>query len=124
MFGLLARTKAVKKRTLSLVQLNLELAKLEGKQKATAIGTGAGLGAVAGVLVVYGIGFAFSALAAGLSETISLWLSLLIVAGILFVAAAIAGFLAVRFVRKASPPTPSQALEEASRTIETFEGRV
>ena len=85
------------------------------------VGVGAGLGAVAGVLVVYGIGFAFSALAAGLSEAVSLWLSLLIVAGILFVAAAIAAFLAVRFVRKASPPAPSQALEEASRTLETFE---
>ena len=96
MFGLLSRAKSVKKRTLSLVQLNLELAKLEGKQKAVEVGVGAGLGAVAGVLVVYGIGFAFSALAAGLSEAVSLWLSLLIVAGILFVAAAIAAFLAVR----------------------------
>jgi protein-S-isoprenylcysteine O-methyltransferase Ste14 len=124
MFGLLARAKAVKKRTMSLARLNLELAKLEGKQKATEVGIGAGLGAVAGVLVVYGIGFAFAALAAGLSETISLWLSLLIVAGILFVLAAVAGFLAVRFIRQASPPTPSQALEEASRTLETFEGHV
>src|SRR5512132_1048661 len=79
MFGLLARAKSVKKRSLSLARLNLELAKLEGKQKATEVGIGAGLGAVAGVLVVYGIGFAFAALAAGLSETISLWLSLIIV---------------------------------------------
>ena len=124
MFGVLTRAKAVKKRTLSLARLNVELAKLEGKQKATAIGTGAGLGAGAGVLLVYAIGFAFAALAAGLSETISLWLSLLIVAGILFLAAAIAAFLAVRFVRKASPATPTQALEEAARTLETFEGRV
>ena len=77
-----------------------------------------------GCLLVYAIGFAFAALAAGLSETISLWLSLLIVAGILFLAAAIAAFLAVRFVRKASPATPTQALEEAARTLETFEGRV
>ena len=74
--------------------------------------------------MVYGIGFAFAALAAGLSEAVSLWLALLIVAGVLFVAAGIAGFLAMRFVRKASPPTPSQALEEASRTLETFEGHV
>ena len=124
MFGVLARAKAVKKRTLSLAHLNIELAKLEGKQKATFIGTGAGLAAGAGVLLVYAIGFAFAALAAGLSETVSLWLSLLIVAGILFLAAAIAGFLALRFVRKASPPTPSQALEEAARTLETFEGHV
>ena len=124
MFGVLTRAKAVKKRTLSLARLNIELAKLEGKQKATAVGTGAGLGAVAGVLVVYAIGFLFAALAAGISEAISLWLSLLIVAGILFLAAAIAAFLAVRFIRKASPPTPAQALEEAARTLETFEGRV
>jgi membrane protein implicated in regulation of membrane protease activity len=124
MFGVLTRAKAVKKRTLSLARLNVELAKLEGKQKATAIGTGAGLGAGAGVLLVYAIGFAFAALAAGLSEAISLWLSLLIVAGILFLAAAIAAYLAVRFFRKAAPATPAQALEEAARTLETFEGRV
>jgi membrane protein implicated in regulation of membrane protease activity len=124
MFGVLTRAKAVKNRTLSLARLNVELAKLEGKQKATAIGTGAGLGAGAGVLLVYAIGFAFAALAAGLSEAISLWLSLLIVAGILFLAAAIAAYLAVRFFRKAAPATPAQALEEAARTLETFEGRV
>jgi membrane protein implicated in regulation of membrane protease activity len=124
MFGVLTRAKAVKKRTLSLARLNVELAKLEGKQKATAIGTGAGLGAGAGVLLVYAIGFAFAALAAGLSEAISLWLSLLIVAGILFLAAAIAAYLAVRFFRKASPAAPAQALEEAARTLETFESRV
>ena len=108
MFGVLARAKTVKKRTLSLVQLNVELAKLEAKQKATAIGTGAGLAAVAGVLVVYGIGFAFAAAAAGLSEALSLWLSLLIVAGILFLAAAIAAFLAVRFVRRRRRRSPSR----------------
>jgi 4-amino-4-deoxy-L-arabinose transferase-like glycosyltransferase len=124
MFGVLTRAKAVKRRTLSLARLNIELAKLEGKQKATAIGIGAGLGALAAVLIVYAIGFAFAALAAGISEALSLWLSLLIVAGILFLAAAIAAFLAVRSIKKASPPQPAQALEEAARTLETFESRV
>ena len=124
MFGVLTRAKTVKKRTLSLAQLNLELAKLEAKQKVTAIGTGAGLGALAAVLIVYAIGFTFAALAAGISEALSLWLSLLIVAGILFLAAAIAAYLGVRFVRKASPPKPEQALEEAARTLETLESHV
>ena len=124
MFGVVARLKAVQSRTRSLVQLNLELAKLEGKQKATAVGIAGALGAVAFVLVVYAIGFAFAAIAAALSEVLSLWLSLLIVAGILLLAAAIAGFLAVRFVRKASPPKPSQALEEAARTVETLQSHV
>jgi positive regulator of sigma E activity len=124
MFGVVARVMAVKKRTQSLVQLNLELAKLEGKQKATAIGIAGGLVVGAAVLLVYAIGFLFAAIAAGLSETLSLWLSLLIVAVILLIIAAIVGYLAVRFARKASPPTPSQALEEAGRTIETLQGHV
>ena len=124
MFGVLTRAKTVKKRTLSLAQLNLELAKLEAKQKVTAIGTGAGLVTVAAVLIVYAIGFTFAALAAGISEALSLWLSLLIVAGILFLAAAIAVFLGLRFIRKASPPKPEQALEEAARTLETLESHV
>ena len=124
MFGVVARARTIKSRTQSLVQLNLELAKLEGKQKGTAIGIAGGLGAVAAVLLVYAIGFAFAAIAAGLSEALSLWLSLLIVAGMLVLLAAIAGFLAKRFAGKASPPTPSQALEEATRTVETLQSHV
>jgi Zn-dependent protease with chaperone function len=124
MFGIVASVKAVKKRTQSLVQLNLELAKLEGKQKATALGVAAGLGAVAAVLLVYAVGFAFAAIAAALSEAVSLWLALLIVAGLLLLVAAIAGFFAMRLVRKASPPQPSQAIEEATRTVETLQSHV
>ena len=124
MFGVAAKLKAVKNRSRSLVQLNLELAKLEGKQKATAVGIAGGLAAAAVVLVAYAIGFVFAAIAAALSETLSLWLSLLIVAGFLVLVAAIAGFLAMRFARKASPPKPTQALEEAARTVETLQSRV
>ena len=124
MFGVMTRVKAIKNRTQSLVQLNLELAKLEGKQKATAVGIAGGLGALAVVLVVYAIGFAFAAIAAGLSEALSVWLSLLIVAVILLLVAAIAGLLAKRFASKASPAKPSQALEEAARTVETLQSHV
>ncbi len=124
MFGVVARINAVKKRSLSLLELNLELAKLEGKQKATAVGIAGGLGAVGAVLLVYAIGFVFAAIAAGLSEWLSLWLSLLIVAVILIILAAIAGLLARRFARQASPPKPTQAIEEAARTVETLQGHV
>ena len=124
MFGVVARVNAVKRRSLSLVQLNLELAKLEGKQKATAIGIAGGLGAGAAVLLVYAIGFIFAAVAAGLSEWLSVWLSLLIVAVVLMLLAAIAGLLAKRFAGKATPPQPAQAIEEAARTVETIQGHV
>ena len=68
MFGFLSEAKAVKGRVQTLVQLNLELAKLEGKQKVTSLGVAGGLGIAAAVLVVYAIGFAFATAAAGLSE--------------------------------------------------------
>lgn len=124
MFGLLAEAKTIRQRIQSLAQLNLELAKLEGKQKATALGVAGGLAIVAAILVAYGIGFAFATAAAGLNEALPLWLSLLIVTGILFLFAALAGYLALRSARKATPPTPSQAIEEAGRTIETLQGHV
>ena len=50
MFGFVAQTKAIKQHLQSLVELNLELAKLEGKQKATALGVAGGLGVAAAVL--------------------------------------------------------------------------
>ena len=124
MFGFVARSKSVKQRTQSLVRLNLELAQLEAKKKAMALGVAGGLALLAGVLVVYGIGFAFATAAAGISEALPLWLSLLIVTGLIFLLAAIAGLLAVRSARKASPPKPVQAIEEAERTVETLRSHV
>ena len=78
-----------------------------GKQKATKVGIGAGLGAVAAVLVVYGDRLRLCGAGCGTQRGHFVWLSLLIVAGILFLAAAIAAFLAKRSISKASPPTPS-----------------
>jgi H+/Cl- antiporter ClcA len=124
MFGFVARTRSVKQRAESLVRLNLELAKLEAKKKVAALGVAAGLALLAVVLVVYAIGFAFASAAAGISEALPLWLSLLIVTGLILLLAAIAGLLAARFAKKASPPKPEQAIEEAERTVETLRSHV
>jgi hypothetical protein len=75
---------------------------------------------VAVVLLLYAIGFAFAAAAVGLNETVSLWLSLLIVAGAILMVGAVLALLAVRFARKASPPVPTQAIDEAKRTVKTI----
>jgi membrane protein implicated in regulation of membrane protease activity len=124
MFGFAADPRVVVRRVRSLAQLNLELAKAEGRQKATTLGIAGALGALAAVLALYGIGFGFAAAAAGLSEALPLWLSLLIVAATILVLAAIAGLFAARSARKASPPKPSQAIEEAQRTVEAVRGHV
>ncbi|HEY7177824.1 MAG TPA: phage holin family protein [Gaiella sp.] len=124
MFGFVTRTKSISRHMQSLVQLNLELAKLEGKQKATALGVAGGLAAGAAVLAVYGIGFALATAAAGLSEAMPLWLALLIVTIVIFLLVALVGFLALRSARKATPPKPTQAIEEAERTVETLRSHV
>ena len=124
MFGLVAQTRAIKQHIQSLVELNVELAKLEGKQKVTALGIAGGLGVTALILAVYGVGFAFATITAGLSEALPLWLSLLIVTATILSLAAVAGLLAVRFGRKATPPTPTQAVEEAQRTVEALRSHV
>jgi protein-S-isoprenylcysteine O-methyltransferase Ste14 len=124
MLGMRAQVKAVNRRMRSIAQLNLELAKLEAKEKATALGIAGGLAVVAVVLILYAIGFSFAAAAAGLSESLPLWASLLIVAGIIVIVAAILALLARHFARKASPPKPEQAIEEAERTIKMLESHV
>jgi hypothetical protein len=120
--GVFSQVKAMGRQLRLLTALNLELAKLEGKKKATALGLAGGLALVAAALVLYAIGFAFAAAAAGLAEALPLWLSLLIVAGAIFLVAGILGFLAMHFARKASPPRPSQAIKEAEWTLRTLRG--
>ena len=122
MLGVFAQMNAMKRQLASLAALNLELAKLEGKQKATSLGVAGGLGAGAAALVFYGIGFALAAAAAGLAEAVPLWLSLLIVAAVILLVAGILAFLAKRSAAKATPPQPAQAMQEAEWTIRTLRG--
>jgi len=115
--GIVSQAKRVRTRMQALARLNLELAEVEGKQKATELGVAAGLAALAAVLVLYAVGFLFATAAVGLNEELALWLSLLVVAVAILVLAAVAGLLAVRFARKAS--RPSEAIAETKRTVET-----
>lgn len=124
MLGLVTRIKAIRRRTQTLFELNLELAKREAKNKATAAGIAGGLAAGGAVLAVYGIGFVFAAVAAGLSEALPLWLSLLIVGLVLFLLAAVALYFAKRSASRATPPQPTQAMDEAVRTVSTVKSHV
>ena len=121
MLGLFAQVNAVRRRSQSLAKLNFELAEVEVKQKAAALGIAGGMAAAAAAVAFYAIGFGLAA-AAGLAETLSLWLSLLIVAGVLVVVTAILGVMARRYARRASPLQPSQAIEEAKRTMNELQG--
>jgi len=122
MLGIVNQGRRVQERLKALAQLNIELAKVEGKQKATLLGIVVGLGVGAALLVLYALGFVFAAVAAALDEALSLWLALLVVAILLLAGAAVAGYLAVRFAKKLQPPV--QAIDEAKQTVATVKSHV
>ena len=114
--GLGAAAKQVAERASALVRLELELASLEIKQKLAALGLGIGLGVGAAVFGVFGLGFLFATLAAGLATFLAIWLALLIVTIVLLVTAGVLGLLALRAVKRGTPPVPQQAIQEAKLT--------
>jgi len=101
-----------------LVREEIALAKAELTQKITGLAKGAAVGAAAGIFVLAGLIYFLHFLALLIWQILnsggtSFWLGYLIVAGALFLLGGIAGFLAARFFRKGSPPTPKMAIEEA-----------
>jgi uncharacterized membrane protein YqjE len=112
--------KQVAEHASSLARLELELAVLELKRKVTSLGIGLGLGAGALLFVLFGLGFTFATIAAGLATTMSTWLALLITTALLFVLGGILAIVGVTLIRKSTPPIPEQAIEEARRTTEAL----
>ena len=72
------------------------------------------------VLVVYAIGFAFASAAAGISEALPLWLSLLIVAGVILLLAALAGFWPFVSPRRPHLPSPHKRSRRRSALLRRF----
>lgn len=118
--GLGATAKEVAEHASSLVRLELELAQLELKRKATNLGIGIGLTIGAAVFALYAVGFLFATIAAGLATAMSTWLALLIVTLGLVVIAAILGLVGVWRIQKGTPPVPEQAIREAKLTTEAL----
>lgn len=120
--GLGTSAKGVAEHASTLVRLELELAALELKRKVTALGIGIGLALGAAVLLVFALGFGLATIAAGIATALPWWASLLIVTGGILLVAAILGLLALRSIKKGTPPVPEQAITEAKRTTEALRG--
>ncbi len=105
-----------------IVREEIELAKVEVQTKATKLAKGAAVGAAAGVFVLAGLIYFLHFAAWGIADILGndVWLGYLIVAVVLFLLAAVAGFLAYRFVKGGTPPTPQMAIEEAQLVRETI----
>jgi hypothetical protein len=107
-----------------LVREEIALAKAEVTQKATKLGKGAAVAAIAGVFATLGLIFLLFSLAwffawvVG-SNVLDIMWGHLIVTGILFLFATIAGLIGLRWIKKGSPPTPDMAIEEAKAIRDT-----
>jgi hypothetical protein len=111
-----AAAKQVAEHASTLARLELELAKLEISRKVAALGKGIGLGVGAAFFAFFMLGFLLAAGAAALATTMKTWLALLIVAGGLLLLTGIFALLALRSIKKGTPPVPQQAILEAKLT--------
>jgi Putative Actinobacterial Holin-X, holin superfamily III len=110
-----------------LVRQEIELAKAEVTSKASKLARGAGIGAAAGVFLIFGITMFFHTLAWFLNDLFNfgeIWYGFGIVTGILFLLAILAALIAMRLFKKGAPPTPDLAIEEAKKTREQLEAQV
>src|SRR3954451_1924996 len=98
-----------------LVREEIALAKAEMTEKVTGLVKGAAVGAAAGVFVLAGLIYFLHFLALVIADVLGTnpWVGYLIVSGLLFIAGGVAGFMAMRFFKKGSPPTQQMAIEEA-----------
>jgi hypothetical protein len=111
-------------RARTLFDLTSELAQLEAKRKAAALGKAAAIGIAAGIFVFYAVGILLAAAAAALSLALPVWASLLIVGLALLLTAVILGLVAKKIAKGAGPPVPTEAIDEAKRTAEMVQNNV
>jgi uncharacterized membrane protein YqjE len=109
-----------------LVREEIALAKAELTEKISKLVRGIVAGAVAGIFAVFGLVYLLHAASWGIWEILGTgngpWLGFLITTLILFLLGAIGGLLAFRSIKKAMPPTPVMAIEEAQLIRETVSG--
>lgn len=103
--------------TSQLVRDEVQLAKAELKESLKHAGAGAGLFSAAGLFAVSGWAILLAAAVLALGLVLPMWAAALIVAGVLFLIAAIAGLTGKKQIDQASP-TPERAVENVKRDID------
>jgi hypothetical protein len=120
--GLANAVSEVSERASVLIREEIELAKAEISEKVNSLVRGTVVGIAAGIFLTVALLFLLHAAAWGLYTAFfdEVYLGYLVVAGILFLLAALAGWLAARAVKAGSPPAPQMAIEEAKLIRETI----
>jgi uncharacterized membrane protein YqjE len=106
----------VTERAQLLVREEVELAKAEMTEKVTKLIKGAVFGIIAGLFAVFALIYLLHALSWGIWELIgsedNFWLGFLITGVLILILGLIAGLVAVRLIKRGSPPAPQMAIEE------------
>jgi uncharacterized membrane protein YqjE len=115
----------VSERASMLVREEIELAKVEVTEKVTKLVKGAIVGIAAGIFAVFGLiyllhGFAWLAWYELFPDEQFFW-GFFVVAAVLFLVGALAGYIAARALKSGAPPTPQLAIDEAKRIRETVQ---
>ncbi len=115
----------VSERASLLVREEIELAKVEVTEKVTKLVKGAVVGIAAGIFVVFGLvyllhGFAWLTWYELFPDQQFFW-GFFVVAAVLLLLGALAGYIASRAFKSAAPPTPQLAIDEAKRIKETVQ---
>ena len=110
-----------------LVREEIALAKAEVTEKVSKLIRGIVAGAIAGIFAIFGLIYLLHSLAWGSWDLLEIgreapWFGYLLVALILFLLGALGGLIAFRSIKKAMPPTPVMAIEEAQLIRETVSG--
>ena len=109
-----------------LVREEIELAKAEVSTKISKLAKGVAVGAAAGVFLLGALIYGLHALSWLLwrvvtdGNTFQIWVGFAITTAIFLLLGLVAGFLAYRWVKKGSPPTPDLAIAEAQLIRETM----
>ena len=109
--------------TSHLVRAEMRLARAEMSEKAKHAGVGLGFFGTAGSLAFYGLGALVAAGIAGLSLVLDVWAAALIVAAVLFIAAAVLAFVGKGEVEQAKP-TPERTIDNVKRDVDEVKAEV
>jgi hypothetical protein len=94
-----------------LVRDEIQLARLELREKGRHAGAGIGLFSAGGMVTVYGVGALLAAAILGLATVFPAWLSALLVGVALLVLAGVMALVGRAQLRRAAPPYPREAVE-------------
>jgi formate hydrogenlyase subunit 3/multisubunit Na+/H+ antiporter MnhD subunit len=121
-----AAVQDISERASRLIREEIELAKTEISEKINKLIRAVVVAAAAGVIAVFGLTILLHGFSWLLYEEVfpgdAIYWGFFVVAGLLFILAGLAAYLAAKWFKGGAPPTPEMAIDEAQRIRETLTG--